>query len=258
MARSRPGPVWWKIVDRPREEKPSAESLRDKLGREPDPVRGEGRSIAETFWGRAWCRNLEQYGDYANRLPRGRTYCRSGAVLDLAIARGVVTASVMGKSLYTVEVKIAEVGERRWSALVKRCGGKLSSLIDLLEGRLSPAIMEAVTERGEGLFPEPKEITFTCSCPDWASMCKHVAAVLYGVGVRFDARPELLFELRGAEPRELVGTPTSLPGEVADERALAGSLSEVFGVTIDDDAIAVEPKAMPRREPRSRRSRRSD
>jgi uncharacterized Zn finger protein len=251
MARSRR--AWWTFTEREREPPPTPTALRRRLGREPDPVRGDGRSIARTFWGRAWCSNLERYGDYANRLPRGRTYCRSGAVVDLAIERGSVAALVKGTSLYAVEVRIAEVGARRWSALVKGCAGKLSSLVDLLEGRLSPEIMKAVTERGEGLFPEPKEIRFTCSCPDWASMCKHVAAVLYGVGVRLDARPELLFELRAADPQDLVGSASALPGHVPQERLLAGSLSDLFGVTIDDDAVAIRPRARARRKAGARR-----
>jgi len=246
MARRRRGRSWWDVDARPPEPSPSRASLRDRLGRDPSPVRGEGRSIAQTFWGKAWCRNLERYGDYSNRLPRGRTYVRSGAVRDVAIERGVVRALVMGSSLYEVRVEIGAVKKQTWSRLVKRCAGQLASMVELLEGRLSAEIMTAVTQAGDGLFPEPKEIRFQCSCPDWASMCKHVAAVLYGVGVRFDERPELLFELRAADPAKLVGSAATLPGDFGSERVLTGSLGEIFGVTIDDEAAA-RPRSSERR-----------
>ncbi|MCH9680178.1 MAG: hypothetical protein K0V04_01990, partial [Deltaproteobacteria bacterium] len=214
--------------------RPELDELQQRLGRDPEPVSGEGRTFVATFWGKAWCANLERYRDYANRLPRGRTYLRKGLVLDLAIDRGQVTALVMGSELYEVRVKIGAVAAKRWGALRKACAGGLSSVVELLGGRISDDVMEAVTAAGTGLFPEPQDIELDCSCPDWATMCKHVAAALYGVGVRLDQQPDLLFVLRGVDPEQLVGSTNELVREVAFERQLSGDLSDIFGVHISD------------------------
>ncbi len=153
-----------------------------KKGRVVSPVEIEGRGIATTFWGKAWCENLERYGDYANRLPRGRTYVRNGSVIDLQIAFGEVKALVSGSSIYKVAVKITPVSKARWKSICKDCAGAIDSLVELLQGRFSKGVMERICRENNGLFPSPKDIQFSCSCPDWAYMCKHVAAVLYGIG----------------------------------------------------------------------------
>ena len=175
-----------------------------KAGAELSPIASYRGAIAKTFWGKAWCGNLEHYSDYANRLPRGRTYVRNGAVIDLKITAGEVRAQVMGPSLYTVDVTVTAVPDKQWQAIGAGCVGSIDSLVALLQGKLSKAVMEQICKPGAGLFPTPKEIKFNCSCPDWASMCKHVAAVLYGVGARLDHQPGLLFSLRRAEAKELV------------------------------------------------------
>jgi uncharacterized Zn finger protein len=175
-----------------------------KQGHSIEPVVIEGRTIATSFWGKAWCDNLERYSDYANRLPRGRTYVRNGSVIDLQIGGGIVTALVSGSEIYQVKVSVAPVPALHWSAICRDCAGSIDSLVELLQGRLSKGVMNRVCQQGSGLFPSPKEIKLSCSCPDWADMCKHVAAVLYGVGARLDARPELLFKLRHVDERELI------------------------------------------------------
>ncbi len=214
--------------------KPTKARLQARLGRTPTPVCGEGRKLAKTFWGLAWCRNLEHYQDYSNRLPRGRTYLRQGKVLDVDITRGRITGLVLGSSIYEQQIEIAAVDQERWDAIRGRCTGKLSSAIELLEGRLPDEVMSAVTKPGSGLFPAPREIRMRCSCPDWASMCKHLAALLYGVGLRLDARPELLFTLRGVSHDELVGG-AGLASPSSDARRIpAAELAEIFGVLIDD------------------------
>jgi uncharacterized Zn finger protein len=208
-------------------------------GRTLAPVVVEGRGIASTFWGQAWCRNLEAYSDYANRLPRGRTYVRNGSVIDLQIAPGAVTALVQGSSLYTVKIRIAPLAPKRWSAFKERCAGRVASLLDLLQGRLSKEILADITAQGTGLFPAPAEIGLDCSCPDWADMCKHVAAVLYGVGARLDHEPALFFTLRGVDMQELISAASttatsSLAGAPPADAALAaGDLAAIFGVDID-------------------------
>jgi len=175
-----------------------------KKGATLTPVIGGRGSIAKTFWGKAWCENLERYSDYENRLPRGRTYVRNGSVIDLKISEGAIQAQVMGSSLYKVEVKVAAVPGSQWQAIGADCAGSIDTLVELLQGKLSKAVMERICTPKTGLFPAPKEISFTCSCPDWASMCKHVAAVLYGIGARLDNQPDLLFSLRRVDAKDLV------------------------------------------------------
>jgi uncharacterized Zn finger protein len=209
-------------------------------GREVAAVVIDGRDIATTFWGKAWCANLERYSDYANRLPRGRSYVRGGAVVDLQIASGRVTALVSGKDLYDVRVEIAPVPPERWREICRDCGGAIDSLVELLRGRLSEPVMERLCRERTGLFPMPHEIRFTCSCPDWASMCKHVAATLYGVGARLDARPELLFVLRNVHAGELIATAdaglVSTAAPPKSSRLLDGTdLSKLFGIEIGRD-----------------------
>ena len=157
-----------------------------KQGRPVSPVTVEGRKIAKSFWGMSWCSNLERYSDYANRLPRGRSYVRNGSVVDLQITRGKVAAMVAGSELYKVEIGIAPVSAVHWRAICRDCAGTVDSLVELLQGRLAKSVMDRVCRQGDGLFPSPREIKLSCSCPDWAGMCKHVAAVLYGIGARLD------------------------------------------------------------------------
>jgi uncharacterized Zn finger protein len=177
---------------------------RNKKGQKLSPIVIQGRDIAQTFWGSAWCDNLESYSDYANRLPRGRSYVRNGSVVDLQIHPGKISALVMGSSLYKVEIQILPVASTVWRTLKGRCAGQIGSLVELLQGRLSQQVMDLVTAHEGGLFPKPREIKLSCSCPDWAGMCKHVAAVLYGVGARLDQQPELLFTLRKVDHLELI------------------------------------------------------
>ena len=158
-----------------------------KKGHPVAPVVIEGRAIVTTFWGKAWCDNLESYHDFENRLPRGRTYVRNGSVVDLQIAPREVTAMVSGSSLYRVTVSIDAVPPARWKSICKDCAGGIDLLVELLQGRLSQGCDGAHLPSGSGAVPRAAEIRFRCSCPDYASMCKHVAAVLYGVGARLDA-----------------------------------------------------------------------
>ncbi len=213
----------------------------EKNGHPVSPVVIEGRAIAKTFWGKAWCENLEHYSDYANRLPRGRTYVRNGSVVDLQVAPGEVKALVSGSTIYKVAVKVTPVPKGRWSSVCRDCAGAIDSLIELLQGRFSKGVMERICQHKTGLFPSPDEIRLSCSCPDWASMCKHVAAVLYGIGARLDEQPELLFRLREVNEKDLVakagmGLPLARKGP-ASERVLAGSdLQELFGLEMGQGA----------------------
>jgi len=204
-------------------------------GEPAQPVRITGRLIACTFWGKAWCDHLESFSDFENRLPRGRTYVRNGSVCHLEVVRGEVRAKVQGNELYTVTITIDPLAKAAWKNIKRQCTGRISSLLDLLQGRLSNGVMEVVTDREQGMFPRPGEIRLSCTCPDWAVMCKHVAAVLYGVGARLDERPELLFLLRGVDHQELVDA----HAETAVREAVHGGsgrriadkdIAEIFGI----------------------------
>ena len=221
-----------------------------KKGQKIEPVEIEGRKIARTFWGEAWCTHLEGFSDYANRLPRGRTYVRNGSVCHLGIEKGKVSALVSGSKLYEVGVEIGELSLARWAALKGRCAGQIGSLLDLLQGRLSKGVMAIVTDRTEGLFPQPGELRFRCSCPDWAVMCKHVAAVLYGVGARLDHSPELLFRLRGVDHGELIAAEAAAVAAVTGRggrrrRIAADDLTGVFGIELAAESAGGEPEGTP-------------
>jgi uncharacterized Zn finger protein len=217
---------------------------RRKKGQPVSPVVIEGRAIARTFWGKAWCDNLESYSDYENRLPRGRTYVRNGSVVDLQIKPGKVTALVSGSEVYKVAVDIDALPARQWESIKARCSGQIGSLVELLQGKLAKGVIEIVTAHGSGLFPKPSEIHMSCSCPDWAGMCKHVAAVLYGVGARLDHQPDLLFVLRKVDHLDLIEEAVSRVGEkdagkkAAGKKTLAQSeVADVFGIDFAADAI---------------------
>jgi uncharacterized Zn finger protein len=224
-----------------------------KAGRTIEPL-GElshRTKIATSFWGRAWCDHLESLGDYENRLPRGRTYVRNGSVLHLSIETGKITALVQGSELYEQTILIEPLAAPRWKRLKDRCRGGVGSLIELLQGKISDEIMGVVTDPADGLFPNSKEIKLDCSCPDWATLCKHLAAILYGVGAKLDQQPELLFTLRGVNHRELIdesAVATAIEGKTGSKhrRTLAPSvLGDVFGIELEAGPEAVESQAPP-------------
>ena len=238
-------PPYVSVAERRRKAARAMEKLRKK-GHPVSPVIIEGRTIARTFWGKAWCENLESYSDYANRLPRGRTYVRNGSVLDLQIASGLVEAQVSGSSVYQVRVAVKPVPGFRWKALCQDCGGAIASLVELLQGRFNKGVMERICRQGEGLFPSPADIKLSCSCPDGAHMCKHVAAVLYGIGARLDAAPELLFQLRGVEANELLaqaasGLALAAPAPTANRVLEGDDLAELFGLEMGTTPIEPVP-----------------
>jgi uncharacterized Zn finger protein len=224
-----------------------------KQGQELSPVVIEGRLIAKTFWGKAWCTNIESYHDYSNRLPRARSYVKHGAVVDLKIETGKITALVQGSELYNVDITIEKLDSERWESIKQECAGKINSLIDLIQGKLSDEVIALLCRHDEGLFPAPSEIRLDCDCPDWADLCKHLAAVLYGIGARLDHEPELFFLLRGVDQNELFTadltdnlTGTDLPSDIADD-----ALGDIFGIDLDDldDLMPAIPPTKKQRKP---------
>ena len=218
---------------------------RQKKGETVSPVVIEGRTIASTFWGKAWCDNLESYSDYANRLPRGRTYVRNGSVVDLQIEPGKITALVSGSELYEIAITIAPLPAKEWASIKTRCAGQVGSLVELLRGKLSKSVIEIVTAHEGGLFPKPRQIEKSCSCPDSAGLCKHLAATLYGVGARLDHKPELLFVLRQVVHLELIEEATSQVGKktATKKKTLAtADVTSVFGIDLAEPEEVAKPK----------------
>jgi uncharacterized Zn finger protein len=224
-----------------------------RTGLVASPVELAAKEIACTFWGQAWCRHLEALADLATRLPRGRSYLRSGAVVHLALTAGEIRAFVSGTELYEVRVAVAPLPAARWDAVRRACAGRIATVVELLSGRLASAVMEVLCDPDAGLFPRSSELGLSCSCPDGARLCKHLAAVLYGVGARLDTAPELLFTLRGVKVEALAaaaegagaltaaGDVASLPRE---------ELGRIFGIDLAPAGAAPRDPSAPRPRPR--------
>jgi hypothetical protein len=221
------------------------ETLRKK---HPDikPVCIEGRTLAKSFWGKAWCKQMDLMADHDNRLPRGRSYARNGAICHLDIRRGEVEAWISGTHMYTVRVRVKPLAPAHWERIQAACRGKIATMLDLLQGKLSKEVMAVVADPESGIFPKPDEIDYDCSCPDWAKLCKHAAAVFYGIGNRLDEEPELLFLLRHADPVELFSLDMDVPAADAEESALGGvDLGNLFGIELLADAGAPDDPTGP-------------
>jgi len=190
-------PEYVPVAKKKENAKKQIEKLKKK---QPDiaPIVIEGNVIARTWWGKAWNKNLEIYADYSNRISRGRSYVRNGAVLDLKIAKGVVKALVQGSDRrpYEIMITIDRLSNEKWDTVLTLCNHKIDNLEELVDGKFPKELEEIFTLEGKGLFPTKKEIKFDCSCYDSAHMCKHVTAALYGIGARFDEDPILFFKLR--------------------------------------------------------------
>jgi len=219
--------------------KKQLETLKKK---NPDisPVVINGSTIAKSWWGRAWTKNLETYADYANRIGRGRSYVKNGMILDLKIEEGAVRALVSGRGTkpYSVACSIKPFSKAKLDSLAKLCNRKINSLEELVEGKFPQSLVDLFTKSEQGLFPLSKEITFSCSCPDSAYMCKHVSAVLYAIGARFDSDPTLFFKLRSVEfglfiaktVDEKMGDMLKNAGKKSNRVIKDKDLSELFGV----------------------------
>lgn len=233
-----------------------------KKGQSLAPIRITGRKIATTFWGTAWCDNLDHYSDFANRLPRGRTYARNGSIVDLQIKTGKITALVAGSSPYDVKITVKKLDAKRWNRLQKQCAESIHSLIDLMRGKLPDDVLHHLTDPKMGMFPSTREISLSCDCPDGASLCKHLAAVLYGVGHRLDSEPDLFFRLRGVNQQDLISE--ALTNQSVDaalglnqETAIDSSdLESIFGIdlAVNDPGLTSKPTKKQTKKKRSAKS----
>lgn len=224
----------WHSDESHREQKDAVAAKLQRLSASGQPlvplrVPTKNPKLVSSFWARAWCRHLESYHDYETRLPRGRSYLRNGHVYNLEIEPGLITAQVTGSDLYDVRIPVESM--ENVEGFQKACAGSVSTVLDLLSGKLSDTLLQMVTHPAQGLFPAPGQIKFVCSCPDWASLCKHSAAVLYGVAVRFEADPALFFLLRGIDPAQFVAG-QSLGAPPATQEIPEEDLSSIFGIDI--------------------------
>ena len=210
------------------------------------PVSAQGTKLVRTFWGKAWCDHMESFSDFATRLPKGKTYVRNGTVIDLRVTPGRITAKVVGTETYDVDCRVEKLPADQWADIKRRCAGQIGSLVELLQGKLSGEVMAVVTNAKTGLFPGPREIRLGCTCPDFAHLCKHVAAALYGVGIRLDDEPGLLFTLRGVDQAELIEAVADAPrsGDDGGRRTIAADqLADVFGIELAPPLVASKPAA---------------
>jgi len=244
--------MWWSYQDVEEQKKQVQREIakRKKRGEKFEVLLAPAgqKKLSTTFWGQSWCRNLESYQDYESRLPRGRSYLRQGKVYDLKIQSGKLSAVVAGSELYDTSITIQPLPKKQWQQIVKSSAGQVGSMLDLLAGKLGDGLMKVLTDPDAGLFPKPKEIRFNCSCPDHADMCKHVSAVLYGVGVLLDTKPELLFTLRDVDQAELLSNASS--AAITDLSASAGDLagadlSAIFGIVLSAEVTEVTEEEPP-------------
>lgn len=239
-------PAYVPAAERRKNAAAKMQKLKQK-GLNVQPIEIQGRKIAKSFWGIAWNDHLESFADFANRIPRGKTYVRNGSVCHLDIGTGKVEARVSGSSIYQVNIEIKPLAQKKWDLVKDNCAGQVGSMLELLQGKLSSSVMSVVTNQKTGLFPTPKEIDFNCDCPDGAYMCKHIAAVLYGVGARLDDSPELLFKLRAVDHQELISADVAMAKTTAkigskSRRIADESIANVFGIDISTDEIPEQKK----------------
>ncbi|HUZ78195.1 MAG TPA: SWIM zinc finger family protein [Chloroflexota bacterium] len=156
-------------------------------------------SFGSEWWTRRWIAALEALG-WENRLERGRTYARTGRVLSLNIEPGLAEARVRGSRPvpYRVVIRLDAFSRGAWLRVMDLIAQKARYAGQLLAGEMPEDVDELFEEAGHSLFPtHSSELRATCSCPDDANPCKHIAAVHYVLGARFDADPFVLFQLRG-------------------------------------------------------------
>lgn len=216
------------------ERKEKSEKLIKKLqtSQNLNPIVVKAKSIATSFWGKSWCRHLSTYEYYTARLSRGRSYLRSGTVVDLQISEGLVQAQVLGTSLYQVNIRFENLDPELWSEFVQKTSGEIDSLLDLLAGNLPEKITEVMCDPFSGFFPDESKIRFSCTCLDDADLCKHVAAALYGVAIRFDEDAKLFFILRGVDPSDLLKQATKDFSSPQAEDISKEDLSDLFQIDL--------------------------
>ena len=191
---------------------------RPRLPADGIKAKSQRGDFGESWWAKRWISGLEGFG-YGGRLARGRSYARGGAVLSIEIGRGHVSARVQGSlpRPYQVKISLAPLGDAQWASATGAMAEQAIFAAKLLAGEMPQEIEQAFAAAKVPLFPRnSRDLTTTCSCPDQANPCKHIAAVYYLLGERFDEDPFLLFELRGRN-KDQIGA--ALRGRRADTSA---------------------------------------
>lgn len=216
----------------------------------PSAPRPSGRRpFGSSWWGAAWVEALEQRARLdPNRLPRGRTYARSGAVGTLSIAPGEILADVQGsrRTPYSVRVRVRIFSAEEWGRVLDALAAEIGHTAALLDGELPPFVADDIRGVGLDLLPGPGELQPRCSCPDWADPCKHSAAVCYLVADLLDADPFGVLLLRGLTRDEILSALRS--------RRHLGVTAPLSVATVDHapdhgvlarDAFAGQPRPLP-------------
>jgi len=161
-------------------------------------ARTQRGQFGEHWWAQRWIEVLESFG-WDSRLQRGRRYARAGQVLNVDVGPGRITARVQGsrRTPYSVRIEIAPLDDGQWEQAIDAMAGQALFAAQLLAGEMPPEIEEAFEDASVPLFPTSGDVAMSCSCPDWAVPCKHIAAVYYLLAEEFDRDPFLLFTLRG-------------------------------------------------------------
>lgn len=185
---------------------------------------GRKGEFGESWWAKRWLEVLESFG-WHNRLQRGRSYARQGNVLRMDIGPGRVEARVQGSrpTPYKVRVEIQPLDTAGWEKVMAAMSQQAGFAARLLAGELPAELEEVFSAAGMNLFPSRAgDIATSCSCPDWANPCKHIAAVYYLLGQEFDRDPFLLLHLRGRTREEIISDLRSRwadgPGDSAEDR----------------------------------------
>jgi uncharacterized Zn finger protein len=200
------------------------------------PWRAKGRRpFGETWWAKAWIEALEHRARLdSNRLPRGRTYARTGAVGEMRLSPGQITAPVQGSRAtpYRVTIVISQFSAAEWERVLESLAAEIGHVAALVDGELPPSIADDVRSVGLDLLPGPGDLNCHCSCPDWAEPCKHAAAVCYLVADSLDTDPFGILLLRGRSRKEILqalrarrSAPGNGPGEPDGEDGSASDTS---------------------------------
>lgn len=225
-------------------------------------AKSQDGAFGDTWWGREWVRTLESFG-WEARMERGQSYARTGHVLDLAITPGQVEGRVQGNRPlpYHVEISLTTLTDDEWQNVLSALSEQALFSAQLLAGEMPPDIEQVFRQSGLSLFPRSHEdLQTSCSCPDWANPCKHIAAVYYLLAEKFDEDPFLLFYLRGRERDQIIQAlraqraaaaeevlPDTASKNGGDALSLEAAIDQFWdvGETLDDVPVGIGAPQVP-------------
>ncbi len=158
-------------------------------------------SFGKTWWGEQWLNSLNNI-DYSNRLPRGATYARKGAVKKISIKGNRIAAKVQGTRVrpYNIDIIMPPFFDPELSNFIKELSRRPAIISKMLNRELDPAVLSLAEQFNLKVFPKQwSDLKMNCSCPDWAVPCKHLASVIYKVSAEIDNNPFLVFSLHNVD-----------------------------------------------------------